>query len=447
MDRRQQNGIRAAGTIVAAVLPVAFNPFVDFPFEGTKAILLNALVLVMVCVVLLPSFARRLTGPQLSTTSPSITTMQLLAQSPLMLPVLSYATIHLLATAFSINRELSVWGYRDGHGIFTTVAGFLLFLILTTALRRRKHVDQLVSALIIGSVPVAFYGWIQFFGLDALEWKTASISPIHSTLGRSVYLGAYLAMVAPYALVRVLQATTSRQRRLRYMAIFFLQISCLVITLARGAWIGLMGGLVVFTVTMAFRGRRWVWRTLILMSVGTALFLFIAFSGEILLAGGSRALDSTRFDNYRSSSVSARLATWEDALQLIPGRWLLGYGPESYAFALDEKGVIVLGDEPGWWHQDDPHNLFLSLLVTVGVAGLLAFLWIVARFFRLCVGFVNKEQSSPDAMLVTAILGSTVAYLISLQFNPDVVALTSTFWLNLALGTAVVRLRQRSHHV
>ena len=69
------------------------------------------------------------------------------------------------------------------------MCSILIFILLVSAIQEKKQIDRLVTSLILGSVPVAIYGWIQFLGYDPLDWVSGSISHVHATLGYSLFLG------------------------------------------------------------------------------------------------------------------------------------------------------------------------------------------------------------------------------------------------------------------
>ena len=119
----------------------------------------------------------------------------------------------LLATVASVNPALSLWGTAENQrGAITLVAGVLFFLLLTDVLRRPDQVIRLVKVLILASVPVVVYGLVQELGLDPLLWISDSVSPVHATLGRSNYLGAYLAIVASWTLALVVMEINDRDK-------------------------------------------------------------------------------------------------------------------------------------------------------------------------------------------------------------------------------------------
>ncbi|MDW8270444.1 MAG: hypothetical protein RMN24_14890, partial [Anaerolineae bacterium] len=235
---------------------------------------------------------------------------------------LLFAGAHLVATALSPDPRLSLWGSADSlHGAITTVCGVAFFLLLTDALRQGDRLDRMVTALLLGSVPVAVYGLVQYIGLDPLPWMTDSVSPVLSTMGRSNFLGAYLAMVVPFTLFRLVERHDA-QSRLRYGFVLALQMGCLWLTLARAAWLALVAGCLCFLGLLAWRQRS---RSLALWAMAV-LVVGLGWYGIMdtvsLPRPDRRAMvtepnsSDIAFADLRTASVNARLAIWQTTLAL-----------------------------------------------------------------------------------------------------------------------------------
>lgn len=420
MSDTRRRRLEQGGWLVALLLPLFFNPLaLDDPFESGKVLLFQLIVLGMMGAALWPGTGKG----------------SWWRGNPLAVPVMVYGLIVGLATAVSIEPRASLWGDAYPHGILLTLAVLLFFLLLAAALHERQQVEKLISVILISSVPVALYGVIQFMGLDPLAWSHDSVSPVHATLGRSLYLGGYLAMVIPFTLLRLIRHNdAARRRQIALGIVLALQVSCLVFTLARGAWLGFLGSTALFTFLLAYRRRFWLG--------GIVLFLILGVVGLVVISrAGWTAFPTIQLGSdlgrIRAFSDNARLSTWADALALVPDRWLLGYGPETYATAVQQQLGITTG--PYTLHLPDPHNLLLYQVTAVGLAGLLAFLWIIGRFYALLLAQFRRTSDTNNRLLLAAVLSSTTAYLIQAQFNPDMITLSALFWINLAMGITLLR--------
>jgi O-antigen ligase len=418
MSDTQRRWLERGGWLAAFLLPLFFNPLaLDDPFEPGKVWLFRFIVLGMAGVAAWPGKGRGAWS------------------NPLAVPVVAYGVMVGLATAVSINVQTSLWAR---HGAVTILAALLFFFLLTAALGHRRQVEDLFSVILIGSVPVALYGLIQYLGFDPIAWQNESVSPIHATMGRSLYLGSYLAMIMPFTMVRLIQhhAPGQRKRQIALGFVLMLQVACLLVTLARGAWLGFLGGMVLFALLLIRQRRTRLWTIVALIVMGLAVLGFIARSGWVIFDEAAAPF-SGDLGRIREASDNARLTTWADALALVPARWLLGYGPETYATAVTQRLGVITG--PYTSHLPDPHNLLLHQATAVGLAGLLAFLWVNGRFYVLLLAQFRRANDADTRLLLAAILRSTTAYLIQAQFNPDMITLSVLFWINLSMGIVLLR--------
>ena len=355
------------GYLVALLLPVAFNPFAVQLFEAVKVPVFQVITVSMGIVATLAFIQKRDQhhGLLFRREGVRLALVEWFADNPLLLPALLYAGAYIMASLISIDPWRSFWGISTKHGTITVLSLVLFFLLIASALRTRAQVDRVITALILGSVPVAIYGWVQYFGLDPFDWNTPSLSPVHSTVGYSLFLGAYLAMVIPFTLFRILGGQSDGQKRpFPYILILVLQIMCLLFTLSRGARLGLLGGCLLFLWLLAY---RWRMRRLFIFSVivliaGSYLFISMNKSLVVTSLNEQNGLIDALVVQAGKVSNDIRLELWIKTIPMISGRYLLGYGPETYSIAFwlyyPPESFPELAKFQFW----DPHNIFLYQL-------------------------------------------------------------------------------------
>jgi len=135
--------VEGCGLFVAIGLPLAFHPYSSAPFEPIKAWLFWGATAAM----MLASGLQWLIG-RADCRSGTI--------HPLTVPALAWAVASLIATV-TARFPLSL-GAPNGPA--TTLSGVLLFLLLTRELRSGEQLQCLVTAIILGSVPVSLYGLV-----------------------------------------------------------------------------------------------------------------------------------------------------------------------------------------------------------------------------------------------------------------------------------------------
>lgn len=432
----------SGGLVVALILPMWFNPWQQPPFEPAKVMLFRGVVLMMAIFALTARLVSISPSERPAEIRPVLRRPGVGRETALW--ALFFAGVHLTAVALSPDPGRSLWGPADNpQGAVTTVCGVVFFLLLADALRDGGRLDRMVTAMLLGSIPVAVYGFVQYLGRDPLPWITDSVSPVLSTMGRSNFLGAYLAMVVPFTLSRLVAQRETRER-LRYGLVLILQAGCLWLTLARAAWLAVIAGSVCFLALLAWGQRsRFLWllaAVVLLVGVG-----WYAVMGTVSLprpdrhgAGATPHLAAAPFADLRAASVNARLVIWKTTLALVGRRWLTGYGPERFAavFAAHYPDELARYEGPQVV-VDDPHNLFLDQMMAAGVLAVIAFLGIVGSVGRLVLATFRRCHEWSAQVALAAVLAAVAAFLVQAQFNPDVITLWAFFWLVLAWGVAV----------
>jgi O-antigen ligase len=191
----------------------------------------------------------------------------------------------------------------------------------------------------------------------------------------------------------------------------------LILTFSTGGWLGaLAGGLVVIA---ALSHRR------LAVRVGGAAGLLLVLVSGLAIAG----ILPERLNPLRQTG-GFRLDLWQSSLEMIRDHPLLGVGLDNFAYLYQQvylrEGAAA---EPNLSH---PHNWLLHIWLELGLLGLIAFAWLLVRFWR------NARQAltSPTTRwLAAGALGSLADLLVhgSIDNSYFLVDLACLFWLALAL--------------
>jgi O-antigen ligase/Flp pilus assembly protein TadD len=414
----------------AVAVPLIFNPWGYNGFELPKAVFLRALVLIMGLATLVrlgEAWGRSDRSSYLRTCT------------PLLWPALLFGVALGLATAFSGNPRASLWGsYERQQGLLTLGAYLALFLLTASGLRTRAQADRLWAALVWGSAPIVVYALVQSAGLDPLGWRTDAASPVHSTVGRSNFLGSYLVLVIPLTVGRAVAADC----RWPYGLLVTGQLLALALTQARGAWVGLAAAALAGALAWAVAtgNRRLMLTTLATAALVAGFVLLLSLPGSPL-ASLSRlpALDRlaalTRTD---AGSTAARLTIWRATLPLFTASPWLGYGPETmrtvFAAVFPPELVYYQGRHIA---VDRAHNLWLDLGMSMGMAGIAAFGALLFVLGRLAWRGLRTDPDRWVRVTWAALAAAVVGHLADLQFSFDLTASAIVFWLTLALGASL----------
>ena len=175
---------------------------------------------------------------------------------------------------------------------------------------------------------------------------------------------------------------------------------------------------------------------------GVAVLAWMTLADPRFPLSALRGVDGPLQVGLRLASIPDRLAIWGGTLAMLPGRWLLGYGPDTYAALFPARCPPLYASQlQSTRALFDPHNVLLNHLFSAGVVGLAAYVVLLASAGRLALRILRHVPYGAVETTAAAAVCSAVAYLVYLQLNPDVVTLCALFHLDLALVVAA----QRSH--
>ncbi|MCS6846051.1 MAG: tetratricopeptide repeat protein [Caldilineales bacterium] len=438
LSRFFESAIEAGWLAALIVTPLFFNVHSSRVFEPDKLSLLRSIALIMAAAWVGKVANAVVAAP--ATAEPRPSRWQQLRATPLALPTLVLVLAYLISTLLSVSPRISWWGsYQRLQGTYTTLSYIVIFALALGHLRRREQWLRVVYAVILASLPIAFYGIMQRVGADPLPWGGNVRTRIAANMGNSIFVAAYLLMVIPLTLERTLAHFGGLLREERrsgladsvlagcYLFILTLQMVAFLFTQSRGPFLGLLAGLYVFGLlgTLGLRawasGRdalrpglrqaaRWSWLAVMGLAAGMLVFLVVFNLPRSPLAG-LRANPyigrlGTALD-LEANTARVRTLIWQGATELIAPHPPLLYPPTA------DWATLQPPDDPTAM-RPDPFNL-LRPLVGYGPETM----WVVFNpFYPPQLAYHEARNASPDrshnetfdALVIGGILGF-VAYM------------------------------------
>jgi tetratricopeptide (TPR) repeat protein len=232
--------------LAVIVTPLFFNVNSNNVFERDKWTTLRTIALVMVAAWLV-----RMVEEWISNGKPQL---RITWRTPLVLPILVTIGVYLVSTVFSITPYVSVFGgYQRLRGTFSTLSCIVIALIVLDRLQTREQVDRFITVMILNSLPIALYGFIQHNGLDPLPWGGDVTGRIASNMGNPIFVAAYMIMAAIPTLARLVDGfqailthedtgTADVLRAAAYIFLFLVQVISILYSQSRGPLMGLVAG-------------------------------------------------------------------------------------------------------------------------------------------------------------------------------------------------------------
>lgn len=251
------DGVIEAGWLAAIILtPLFFNIHSDRVFEPDKLTLLRSIAVMMLAVWLVKFVEQRRWEGVAQRLAPH--SAGSIWRMPFILPVGLLALVYLVSNIFSVTPAISWAGsYQRLQGTYTTLSYLIIFLVTISTMRTSAQARRVVTAVIITSIPVAFYGLLQHFDLDPLPWAGDTTQRVAGHMGNAIFIAAYLIMAVPLTLSRIIVSFNNILNDEDLSAADVVRSSVYIFTLAiqlitiywsgsRGPWIGLFVGLFAF---------------------------------------------------------------------------------------------------------------------------------------------------------------------------------------------------------
>ncbi len=344
-----------------------------------------------------------------------------------------YLLITWLSALLSPYFPQTVIGVSRSEGAVTISIYCVSFLLVSVFGRARK---ELLAAFGVSVSLFCVICLIQLAGKNPLSLYPAGMNyydgfvkyggQFLGTIGNTNFCAAFLCCAAPLFWICLL--------RLRGMARFLLLIP-LALSLAVLAAMRVAYGIAFFAIGSLLslpvvirakkKTRRVVLAAVLCLFVLCLLVLFFLDFGNTALHETHLLLHGEVHETFGSN----RVRIWKQVLAEMPGRWLLGYGPDT--MLLEELTPFVrYEDSLGGMitsNIDAAHNEYLNVLFHQGVFALLAFLgitvWLIIKWMR------NSRGSAAAA----ALGGAVLCYALQALFGISTCISAPFFWLCAAL--------------
>lgn len=347
-------------------------------------------------------------------------------------PVLAYVLAAAVSSVLSVHAHTSFFGqYRFYFSGFWSAASAACLYFVVSRSWGRFGLERWQKTLLWAGAGVVLYAALQKSGWDPVLGHLGTQNRPISSLGSSVYLGHFLAMLLPLAASRLLLLRALGSRLL--MGCFFLLTWYLLLGAhSRGAWLGALMALSVWVVLHRadlFRMKR-------------------LFACAVLAAGalgtfglGTLGPQSLRermgvFLDPGEDSAATRLELWGMALRMMREH-PFGTGPDTFGLVSPAYETLEFRRGAGTRRlATNAHNEALQAGVTMGAPGLAAYLWLHAML-GISLWRRWRNCAVEEKPLWSGLLCSSLALWIPAQFNFHSLSTLTCFWT--LMGVAAQR--------
>lgn len=290
-------------------------------------------------------------------------------------------------------------------------SGLAVYLMVADAVHDERRAERFVGVLLLSSLLPLAAAWIQrltgqgyfFLGFIGTEFAYRP----SGTFAHPAALGSYLVVLLTLVLC-VHFSGAFRRLRPALLAWAAAAAGCLVLTLARAQWLGMM----VAALVVGFRKRRGL--ALLALLLALVLLAGVPFLRERLTA---------------SESIGWRLDLWQAARTLAWPPTALGLGLGASPWHINQ--LLPKVDSP-------PHNDYIKVLIETGLLGLVGYaLWLLAGLRHAWLAHRGAHESTV-AWRALALLAVVVAGMV-MGLVDNYLGYTAVQWYFWALLALVPR--------
>lgn len=338
--------------------------------------------------------------------------------------VLMFSVYFFLGGVFSVSPSDSL----PPACVFLTFISF--YFVVINLVRTTDFVKKILFSSSVSLFICSIYGIYQnFFAAPDTTWTDEDMfseieTRVVSTFENPNVFGEYLILLLPIVITFLVVSKQPYKRAFSF-ACLAASVMALVYTWSRGAWLGAIASMFIFLVII---NRR---------AIAFYLTGIFAVPFAIPFLPSSIIERFTSIGNMTDSSTSYRVFIWEASVGMIKDYFFSGIGVGSVAFQTVYSEYALAGIETA----PHSHNLYLQILVELGVFGFLIFLISIFMLFSKAFTFLKKSEDKDSKIIVGALLCGIIAFLVQgltdyVWYNYRVFAL---FWMLIAVCVATVK--------
>ncbi|MDQ5955593.1 MAG: hypothetical protein QG621_596 [Patescibacteria group bacterium] len=349
-----------------------------------------------------------------------------------------------IATLLAVDPVKSFWSnFERMEGYITLLHLGVYFLLAGVVVTTERWWDRFFQIAIAAGVWQAVYSLCQLLNLFGLKPSSQSGARLDGTFGNAAYLGVYMLFVVFIILLLLVRQRRSVMAQVLYGVSLVLCSSALFFTQTRGALLGLVGGLIISALFVAWRARERQWKTLRTVSfwgLGAVAILIVAFLAfrHTAFVQQSETLSRVASISLSDRTTISRFYIWHMAWQGFvdsPKAAVVGWGQENFSYVFNKYYIPQMYDQEQWF--DRAHNQFLDWLIAGGAP---AFVLYICFFLFVVVAVMRSDLEAPEQAVL---IGLLAAYAFNNLFVFD--DLMSSVWFFTLLALAYGLSRREVH--
>ena len=347
---------------------------------------------------------------------------------------------------------------RTGYNLYDSLSMLVIFFAIALRFRSRRQIGFLLWAVISSGTLAAIYGVTQHFGWELLGYS-ADQARVISSFGNTLNFGAFMVTTIPCTLAMVYHTRCDNKLWIAPLTIALgIQLAGIWFTGGRGAYIGLLMGMIVFFALGLYTlGARRVARSATVFVLGIVLASIISalpspHDGPSLERTLNRTYELQQITGKTTTAsteivggLKGRLQIWGGSFEIAKSwpvlgsespaarllRPVFGLGPDMLVYSYP----LVGQPQPRLQSVDHVHNYPLQILMEQGYAGFIllaatAGLILISASRTVQTAKRDHEQLQKWTVPLLALIPAVLGKMVEMQAGVNRISdLTTTFAL------------------
>jgi len=355
--------------------------------------------------------------------------------------ILGFLAWVLLTSFTSISLSTALLGkYRRFEGFFSFVTYAVVYFLTVQLADRPGRMRSIARTLLISGSIVAFYGVLQYLGLDPISWGSKlpfEVNRAFSTFGNPDLLGGFL--IFPLAIAPAM-ALSERVAgwRIVYWTVFVLTVMTWIVAAVRGAWIGGTVALIAVIVAAVLARPK--------LGAVDWSFAGVTAAAAAGLVGRSLTMPGTVFNvferiasifKFGEGSALTRFEIWQAAIDATKARPIFGFGADTFRLVFPAYKPLAYTRDAGYLSvADNVHNYPLQLMAGIGVLGFLLLYGLFGWALWLGVPNAFARGKGTERLVIAGFWAAAIGYITHLMTGLSVTGSTVFLWVAIAMIVA-----------
>lgn len=316
-----------------------------------------------------------------------------------------FVSSYFISSFLGSNFNQSFWGgFERMGGAFNLLHYLLFFIMLVSLFRTKEDWLTLLNLCLVAGLFSILYGFFQLSSWGFILGAEQNRNRIFGTVGNPAMFAGYLLFVFYLSLFFVSLSDPKSRNYGYYLVLAMLSAIAIFMTGVRGAVLAFILSLSIYLIWQGWKylhKKQKEYQPITKVKIIAVVFIIMTVLGLLYLGYGSRFSNRIFSFSLQQTTVQQRILVWKEAWQGFKERPLFGWGPENFTLVHEKYFNPRIYNGPAGSIFDRPHNIILEVLVTQGLVGLAAYLFLLLSIF---IFLFKKYRSYSSAVVIFSCL-------------------------------------------